>query len=120
MTSVLVIDDEVDLLLALSVLLESEGYDVIQASTGEEGLAAVEHSDPDVVILDVGLPDISGVEVLRGLRGNKTRAKIIILSAHASGHTQEVTEREGADGYVTKPFDREALLETLRRVTQSD
>ncbi|MDQ4094622.1 MAG: response regulator [Actinomycetota bacterium] len=116
MRRVLIVDDEVDLLLALSVLLQSSGYQVFEARTGAGGLAAAEREKPDVVILDVGLPDVSGVEVLRQLRERGTQAAILVLSAHASRHTERSAAAEGADAYVTKPFNPDELLQTLDRL----
>ncbi|MDQ4143662.1 MAG: response regulator [Actinomycetota bacterium] len=116
MKRILVVDDEMDLLLAIGVLLQSAGYEVVETSTGQEGIEAAEREDPDVVVLDIGLPDISGVEVLRHLRAAGNRAKIVILSAHASGHTEATATAEGADGYLTKPFNPEELLQMLERV----
>jgi two-component system KDP operon response regulator KdpE len=112
-TKVLVVDDETSILRALRINLTARGYDVVTAADGKSGLAATAHERPDVVILDLGLPDIDGEEVIRGLRG-WTDTPIIILSAREQ-ETQKVTALDaGADDYVTKPFGMDELLARLR------
>ena len=110
---VVVIDDEVDLLLAVEVLLESAGYRVFGAQSGEEGLGLIEQKDPDVVILDVGLPGMGGVEVLKEIRARAFKAKVIMLSAHAGGQAPAAASRAGAVAYLVKPFSPDELMEAL-------
>lgn len=121
MTSrILVVDDEVDLLLAMNVLLASAGYEVIEAQSGTKALELAEREDPDLVILDLGLPDMSGVDVLGALRTARRRPKIVIVSAHTSGHTEARLLREGVDAYLTKPFNADDLIRTLKETLAED
>ena len=112
-TVVLVIDDEPQILRALRINLSVRGYDVVTAATGAAALHAAAERRPDVVILDLGLPDMSGIEVLEGLRG-WMRAPVIVLSARTDP-TQKVEALDaGADDYVTKPFSMDEFLARLR------
>ncbi len=113
MTRVLVIEDEPQIVRALVINLKARKYQVDAAHDGATALqlAAVRH--PDVVLLDLGLPDMDGVEVIKGLRG-WTRVPIIVLSArHTSDEKVEALDA-GADDYVTKPFGMDELLARLR------
>jgi two-component system KDP operon response regulator KdpE len=110
---VLVVDDERQLLRALAINLRARGYDVDLATTGEHALAAAAKHHPDVVVLDLGLPGIDGVEVIRGLRG-WSQVPIIVLSARDAEHSKVAALDAGADDYVTKPFGMDELLARLR------
>jgi two-component system KDP operon response regulator KdpE len=110
---VLVVDDELPLLRALATNLRARGYVVDLAPTGEEALELAARRRPDAVILDLGLPGISGIEVIEGLRG-WTAVPIIILSARGAEHDKVVALDAGADDYVTKPFGMDELLARLR------
>jgi len=112
-TRVLVVDDDPSLLRALTISLGARGYEVRAARTGEEGLDRVAHWHPDVVLLDLGLPGIDGVEVIRGIRG-WSEVPIVVLSArHQSTGKVEALD-VGADDYVTKPFGMDELLARIR------
>jgi two-component system KDP operon response regulator KdpE len=112
-TKVLVVDDETSILRALRINLAARDYEVITAADGRSGLAAAARDRPDVVILDLGLPDMDGEDVIRGLRG-WTTTPIIVLSAREQ-ETQKVAALDaGADDYVTKPFGMDELLARLR------
>lgn len=113
MTSVLVVDDEPQLLRALHVNLHIRGYEVHQARTGRQALEAAAAHHPDIVVLDLGLPDLDGVDVIRGLRG-WTEVPILILSARETEGTKVAALDAGADDYVTKPFGMAELLARLR------
>ncbi|WP_131743074.1 response regulator [Actinomadura roseirufa] len=113
MTRVLVVDDEPQLVRALRINLRARGYDVDAAPDGRSALDVAARRHPDVIVLDLGLPDMEGVEVIRGLRGWLS-APIIVLSArHGSGDKVEALD-VGADDYVTKPFGMDELLARLR------
>jgi two-component system KDP operon response regulator KdpE len=112
-TRVLVIDDEPQILRALRINLSVRGYEVITAATGAGALRAAAEHRPDVVILDLGLPDISGIEVLAGLRGWLT-APVIVLSARTDSSDKVEALDAGADDYVTKPFGMDEFLARLR------
>jgi two-component system, OmpR family, KDP operon response regulator KdpE len=123
MTRVLVIDDERQILRALAAGLGAHGYDVLTADTGEAGLDAAATAIPDCVILDLGLPDIDGTEVIRRLRG-WSEVPVIVLSVRDSGSQKVDALDAGADDYVSKPFAIDELLArmraTLRRVKTSE
>jgi two-component system, OmpR family, KDP operon response regulator KdpE len=113
MITVLLIDDDPHLLLTLRITLAARGYQVITACTGAAGLRAAAAQDPTVVVLDIGLPDLSGFEVLRVLRGWMT-APVLVLSARTDPRDKVEALDAGADDYLTKPFDMEELLARLR------
>ncbi len=113
MTRVLVVDDEPQILRALRINLRVRNYDVDIAATGSAALEAAAKHPPDLVILDLGLPDLDGVEVIEGLRG-WTRAPIIVLSGRADSTDKVEALDAGADDYVTKPFGMEELLARMR------
>ncbi|WP_035849105.1 response regulator [Kitasatospora azatica] len=113
MTRVLVVDDEPQIVRALVINLKARKYEVDAAHDGAGALELAAARHPDVVVLDLGLPDMDGVEVIRGLRG-WTRVPIIVLSArHASDEKVEALDA-GADDYVTKPFGMDELLARMR------
>ncbi|MBO9531827.1 MAG: response regulator [Solirubrobacteraceae bacterium] len=113
MTRILVVDDERQLRRALGVNLRARGYDVALAENGAEALALAARHHPDVVILDLGLPDLEGTEVIEGLRG-WTQVPIIVLSARQGEEEKVLALDAGADDYVTKPFGMDELLARLR------
>ena len=113
MTRVLVVDDEPQILRALRINLRVRDYDVHVAATGAEALEVAGRYPPDLVILDLGLPDLDGVEVIQGLRG-WTKAPIIVLSGRADSLDKVEALDAGADDYVTKPFGVEELLARMR------
>ena len=115
MTRVLVVDDEPQILRALRINLRVRQYDVHTAATGAEALEQASKHPPDLVILDLGLPDLDGVEVIQGLRG-WTTAPIIVLSGRADSIDKVEALDAGADDYVTKPFGMEELLARMRAV----
>jgi two-component system KDP operon response regulator KdpE len=110
---VLVVDDEPQILRALRINLRVRQYEVHTAATGAEALAVAAAHPPDLVILDLGLPDMDGVEVIGGLRG-WTAAPIIVLSGRADSADKVEALDAGADDYVTKPFGVEELLARMR------
>jgi two-component system, OmpR family, KDP operon response regulator KdpE len=112
-TRVLVVDDEPQILRALRINLRVRDYDVHVAATGAEALEVAGRYPPDLVILDLGLPDLDGVEVIQGLRG-WTKAPIIVLSGRADSLDKVEALDAGADDYVTKPFGVEELLARMR------
>ena len=113
MTRVLVIDDEPSILRALRINLTARNYEVSTANDGASGLAAVSRDRPDVLILDLGLPDMDGTDVIHGVRG-WTSTPIIVLSVWGQEHQKVAALDAGADDYVTKPFGMDELLARLR------
>ncbi|SCE82261.1 two-component system, OmpR family, KDP operon response regulator KdpE [Micromonospora coriariae] len=117
MTRILVVDDEPQILRALRINLRARRYDVDIAGTGAAALKSAASHPPDLVVLDLGLPDIDGVEVIRGLRG-WTAVPIIVLSGRAGSEDKVAALDAGADDYITKPFGVEELLARIRAVTR--
>lgn len=111
--TVLVIEDERPILNFLRASLGSQGYRVLTAQTAREGLAVAATDPPDLVVLDLGLPDLDGLEVIRSLR-EWSMAPIIVLSARADEGEKVRALDEGADDYVTKPFGIQEFLARLR------
>lgn len=117
MTRVLVVDDDPQIRRALQINLRAREYEVDVAASGREALELAAAHPPALVILDLGLPDLDGVEVIQGLRG-WTDVPIIVLSGR-SGSTDKVTALDaGADDYVTKPFGMDELLARLRAASR--
>jgi two-component system OmpR family response regulator len=110
---ILVVDDEPSILAAVAPLLRARGYEVFTATSGQTGIDAVDRHAPDLVILDLGLPDIDGIEVCRRLREGRS-TPIVILSARGAEAQKVAALDAGADDYVTKPFGPEELLARLR------
>jgi two-component system KDP operon response regulator KdpE len=123
MTRVLIVDDDPQLLRALGINLRARRYDVDTAPDGATALATASRRPPDLVVLDLGLPDMDGVDVVRGLRG-WCSAPIIVLSAREAQADKVAALDAGADDYVTKPFGVDELLArmraALRRVAPTD
>lgn len=113
MTRVLVVDDDAQILRALRIHLTARGYHVLVAPDGATALRAAAEGHPDVVVLDLGLPDLDGAEVITGLRG-WTTVPIIVLSARIDSTDKVQALDKGADDYVTKPFGMDELLARLR------
>ncbi|MFD3550384.1 response regulator [Streptomyces sp. NPDC058655] len=113
MTRVLVVEDEPQIVRALVINLKARKYEVDAAADGATALELAAARHPDVVVLDLGLPDMDGVEVIRGLRG-WTRVPILVLSARHSSDEKVEALDAGADDYVTKPFGMDELLARLR------
>jgi len=113
MTSVLIIDDEPPLRRTLGITLKARKYDVHSAASGEEGLTAAAALRPDLVILDLGLPDMDGTQVVRRLRA-WTDVPILVLSGRSDSADKVDALDAGADDYVTKPFETDELLARLR------
>ncbi|MFB7057136.1 response regulator [Streptomyces vinaceus] len=113
MTRVLVVDDEPQIVRALVINLKARKYEVDAAADGAQALELAAARHPDVVVLDLGLPDMDGVEVIKGLRG-WTRVPILVLSARHSSDEKVEALDAGADDYVTKPFGMDELLARLR------
>jgi two-component system KDP operon response regulator KdpE len=111
--NVLVIDDELQIRRLLRVALEGNGYRVLESPTGQDGLVQAAQHQPDIVILDLGLPDLDGVTVLKRLR-EWSRVPVVILSVKDSDEDKIAALDEGADDYLTKPFSTGELMARLR------
>jgi two-component system, OmpR family, KDP operon response regulator KdpE len=115
LTTILVIDDEPQIVRALRINLRVRQFEVLAAGSATEALELAAKHPPDLVILDLGLPDMDGVEVIHGLRG-WTDAPIIVLSGRTDSTTKVDALDAGADDYVTKPFGMDELLARMRAV----
>ncbi len=113
MTKVLVVDDDAALARALGINLRARGHDVASAGNGRAALDALARVRPDVVILDLGLPDLDGIEVLHGIRGWNP-VPVVVLSARSTSDEKVEALDAGADDYVTKPFEMNELLARVR------
>jgi two-component system, OmpR family, KDP operon response regulator KdpE len=114
---VLVVDDEPQLVKALVINLRARDYEVHAAATGAAALVSAAKHPPDVVLLDLGLPDMDGTEVIAGLRG-WTSVPIIVLSGRVGGTDKVDALDAGADDYVTKPFGMDELMARIRAVSR--
>jgi two-component system, OmpR family, KDP operon response regulator KdpE len=117
MTRILVVDDEPQILRALRINLQARHYDVTTAADGAEALHSAATHRPDLIVLDLGLPDIDGVEVIRRLRA-WTPIPILIMSGRMDSRHKVDALDAGADDYVTKPFGIDELLARIRAVTR--
>lgn len=112
--SILIVDDEKGVRDSLQLVLEYEGYRIMKASTGQEGLDKVEDGEPDVILLDVKMPGLDGLEVLERLRPAETGRVVVMISGHADIATAVEATRMGAFDFLEKPLDQEKVLLTVR------
>ena len=119
LSSILIVDDEPDICLALEDLLRHDGYTVRSVMTGREALHEAEHSRFGAVILDLGLPDLSGFAILRGLEEFDPLLPVIVLTASVQDSDTVESLRRGAFAYVTKPYNRDELKITLRQAVDA-
>jgi two-component system KDP operon response regulator KdpE len=110
---ILVVDDEPNILAAVAPLLRLRGYDVSTVMSGKAAIESVEREPPDLIVLDLGLPDMDGVDVCRIVREDRT-TPILVLSARGAERDKVAALDAGADDYVTKPFGTEELLARVR------
>ena len=115
MRRILVVDDEENLRLVLRTLLRRSGYEVETASTGEEALEKVEAFGPDVVITDVRMPKMTGLDLLSALRAKQSLATVIVMSAYGSVDLALEAMKAGAYDYVAKPFKPDEILLVLKK-----
>jgi len=110
---ILIVDDEPNILATVAPLLRSNGYIVLSAMTGGAALESVDRDKPELIVLDLGLPDLDGIDVCRYIRQSSS-APIIVLSARGAEGDKVAALDAGADDYVTKPFGAEELLARIR------
>lgn len=118
--TVLVVEDDLTILQLLEVNFEMEGFIVLRAEDGEQGLKVAQESRPDVIVSDVMMPKLSGLELVRALKGADATASIpvVLLSAKAQGADVRGGLEAGADGYVTKPFEPLDLIDRVNALLQ--
>jgi two-component system KDP operon response regulator KdpE len=117
MTRILIVDDEPQLVRALRINLQARHYEITAAPDGAGALREAKASRPDLIVLDLGLPDLDGVEVIQQLR-TWTQVPIVVLSGRATSNDKVRALDAGADDYVTKPFSLDELLARIRAVTR--
>jgi DNA-binding response OmpR family regulator len=113
---ILIVDDEVDVVEVVEMLLETEGYNVLKAYNGKEALDMLETEIPDLVILDIMMPEIDGVEVCRRMRGmdEMSDIPIVMFSAKLSAIDKKDSFDAGADGFITKPFNARGFIAGIK------
>jgi CheY-like chemotaxis protein len=117
MASILIVEDHPTMRDAMRLVLEEDGHQVEEASDGEVGIAMVRDHAPDVVLLDLNIPVVSGDEVLETLKADPTTSEVLVVVVTATGEEgRRKALSRGADGYITKPFSPLALLRTVERV----
>ncbi|AZM96033.1 response regulator transcription factor [Vreelandella venusta] len=116
MAKVLVVDDEPNIVLSLEFLMEQAGFQVVTAYDGEAALERINDSAPDLLLLDISLPGISGFDVLEHLRRSEATSQlpVIMLTAHGRDIEREKGLALGADDYITKPFSTQSLIEKVK------
>jgi DNA-binding response OmpR family regulator len=114
---ILVVDDETELLKALSIRLKTSGYEVITASDGQEGLEKAKSLNPDLIVLDILMPKMDGYEVCRMLKFDEKYKSIpvIMLTAKAQDIDKAMGKKVGADDYITKPFETQDLVDKIKK-----
>jgi len=119
MAMVLLVDDDQLLLDVLKMLLQAEGYDVITANDGPKALSLVKAVTPDLVISDIRMSPMSGIELLRNIRREHAALPVIMLTAYASSKTANEASQLGAFAYLSKPFSNEEVIDTVRKAVVS-
>ena len=114
---ILIADDDQQILRALRILLTARGYEVVVAKTGAEALSLAVDQHPDLVVLDLGMPELNGIEVIEGLRG-WSQVPILVVSGRTDSGDKVDALDAGADDYVTKPFAADELLARIRALTR--
>jgi len=117
MTTVLIIEDNPDNMLLISDILDFEGFTIIKAETGLDGVAKAEKIKPDFIILDIQLPDIDGYEVLHRIRNSESTQTIpvVAMTSYAMAGDKERLLNAGCDGYVEKPIDPAMVMDQIRQ-----
>ena len=117
MTTVLIIEDNPDNMLLISDILEANGYSLIRAETGQQGVELAVAESPAFIILDIQLPDINGYEVLGGIRAaERTRSiPVVAMTSYAMAGDRERLMAAGCDGYVEKPIDPGKVMEQIKQ-----
>ncbi len=119
-TKILIVDDELELAESMVDLLEFEGYASELVGTGEDALIWLETKIPDLVILDIKLPGIDGIEVLQRIKKNHPDLPVVIVSASSQRGTRELARKLGADEVLLKPFDEDFLLSAIRHLIDKE
>ena len=118
MPNILVIDDEADMRFAVRMLLERSGHTVIEAESGDAALAKLEESKPDLVLLDMRLPGMDGIQILQKLREKEKDLPIIMVTGYGNIELAEEAIKQGADHYLSKPFHNKELIEVIQQILE--
>lgn len=116
MKKLLIIDDEIGIVDEIKDFFLEEGYEVDEADTGKEGLEKLRRSQPDLLLLDIKLPDISGIEILKICKGSYPSIKVIVATGYVDQKIIDEAERYQADSFMQKPFNLEHLLNEVSRL----
>ena len=111
MTTLVIVDDEAGIVEEVKSFFQEEGYQVYTADSGEQGIKVIRRRKPDIVLIDMKLPDISGIEVLKATKEISPQSKIIVITGYVDQALIDQAEKLGRDAFLPKPFD----LETLKR-----
>ena len=116
MKKLLIVDDESGIVEEVKSFFEEEGYEVQSADTGKDGIEAVSNFKPDILLLDMKLPDMSGLNVLKACKVNSPATKIIVNTGYVDQNVIDEAERIGRDSFLQKPFNLERLKEEIDRL----
>ena len=116
MKKILIVDDETGIVEEVKSYFEEEGFEVHAADTGKDGLEQLEKVQPDVLLLDMKLPDMSGLNVLKACKATSPNTKIIVNTGYVDQHLIDEAERLGRDAFLHKPFNLERLMEEVTRL----
>lgn len=120
MARILVIDDDEQLLLLVRQALQREGYEVLSTADGPQGIEIFKRERPDLVLLDIGLPTMDGIEVLKAIRSTDAQAKVIVFTAYASEWTSSEAFAHGACDFIEKPVKPTHLFERIQTALNAD
>ena len=115
---ILIIDDDPELLGVLSEFLSKEGYTILTAEDGKTAIEIIKNNHPDLILLDIGMPDINGIDLLGRIKILSKRIAVVMLSAHGDTNTIVSAIRAGADDFITKPYDNENIKTTIKRTIE--
>ncbi|MFA5059695.1 MAG: response regulator [Candidatus Omnitrophota bacterium] len=116
MKTILVVDDERDIVNTLKARLEANQYKVLTAYDGDEGLKSVDQENPDLIILDIGMPKMDGYTFVRELRSNDLTSRIPVVILTAKDRLQDIFKLEGVKDYIVKPYDSADLLSRVKKI----
>ena len=119
MTKLLIIDDDLPILEMLVLSLSCEGYHVLTAENGEQGLRIFQEEAPRLVLTDIKMPGMDGIEVLKRIKAMDSKAQVIVVTGHGDADTAEVAFQYGASGFITKPVRDEVLMLELEKAKKT-
>lgn len=117
MKKILIVDDEAGIIQEVKEFLEEEGYEVHTADTAKAGMKLIEEVRPDVILIDIKLPDASGNEVLRFCKERSPKTKTVIVTGYVDQHVMDEAEQLGRDAFLQKPFNLEKIINEIQRLT---